>query len=232
MPKRRGLRDKAEFVGLSMGVGPESSVSSPLIRKMVAQYRDLEKKIFDRYERGVSPAALEAKADRLLSRIEGAYEALIEEGEPQVRPTMIVEAELAGAWQEMLDDPLARASYDQYVARGRKPEIVPAHWACSDVKKWGRPDCPKVLVPESQEWPYLAMVVRDRLGLWGDQVDMDSLMVAAEEAWHSRQQLIRRIMATKSRRTSRKSPLEETKAALRRVTRRKRMTSRNGATRV
>lgn len=226
--KPNALRERAEYVGVGMGLGGEGTVSSPQLRRLVQKYNRLERKIQDRYERGLFAGALEAQAAAVLEQIEGLYAALIEEGEPQVEPVArSVEVELAEAWQRMLDSPESRRNFEDFIARGRRPEVKPARWVCTDLKRWGQPDCPRELVPESFEWPYIAQDLMSRLHFWerGTEVNMNDLIDAAEEAWLARQQLIGRIQSTKTRRTSRKTPLEEAKSFARRVTR-KRRTSR------
>lgn len=155
---------------------------------------------------------LAGQADLLVEKIDSALIALEEEGEPEQDPVaQSVTRQFAEAWQMCMHDPwntLCRDEVNEYRYTGHG--------------KWNPPTDDD---PGYFEEPHLVHRLRDIIG---DQEANGLLLLdAAEDAWNSMAQTTERIRAgAAKRRTTGVDPVKEAKRWVRRVTRRKKRTSR------
>jgi len=178
--------------------------------KDAARFRSLEERSTKAYEAGrfAEGDRLAVKADVLAEKIDSALTALEEEGESmQIPPTQSVTRQFADAWQACMLDPRCREDVNEYrrVGHGRwiqyreEPGYFEDPWLLHQIREIGvDPSIPGAL-----------------------------LIDAAEDAWNSMTQTVERIRAgAAKRRASGIDSVKEAKKMLRRVTRRKKRTSR------
>lgn len=185
---------------------------------------------------------LAAQADLLVEKIDNALIALEEEGEPEQDPVaQSITRQFAEAWQSCMHDQWntsCRADVSEYRRTGHGKWNPPTRTFVGPASRWiGLRTSPEALrqVAEHPEWyrdepgyfeePHLVHRLRDIIG---DQEANGLLLLdAAEDAWNSMAQTTERIRAgAAKRRTTGVDPVKEAKRWVRRMTRRKKRTSR------